>query len=126
MLHSKQIDPHLEQSWQNCLGSPSQELLHDGLLEAHVLRALDGQPVPGVVVHHLRHRHEAAAEVAQLEVARLGVAADLHVHEALRAPEMIITFVNTYYKIDTDWRSRNINCLEQLSVNLNTINGKIL
>ncbi len=38
------------------------------------------------MVHHLWHRHEAPLKVAQLEVAALGVATNLHVHVALGAP----------------------------------------
>ena len=48
----------------------SEKLLADGPQEAHVLRAPDGQPVQGVVVHHLRHRLERLAELAE-DVARL-------------------------------------------------------
>ena len=70
-----------------------EQLLPQRLLETHVLRALDGQPVPGVVVHHLRDGQEAALEVAQLEVARVRVATDLHVHEALGAPEIEIIWL---------------------------------
>ena len=58
----------------------------DWLLETHVLGALDGQPVPGVVVNHLRDGQEPPLEVAQLEVPVDRVSADPHVHVAASAP----------------------------------------
>ena len=64
-----------------CWISLSQQLFADRLEQAHVLCAPDGQPVEGVVCHHLRHGPEGLAELAQDDVSR-GVALDAHVHEA--------------------------------------------
>lgn len=72
------------------LNESSEELLPERRLEAHVLGALDGEPVPRVVVHHLWHRHEPPREVAQLELAARRVPPDPHVHEAPGAPRNCI------------------------------------
>ena len=52
-----------------------------------MLRPLDGEAVPGVVVNHLRNGDEAPREVADLEVSVLGVPANPHVHVSSGAPE---------------------------------------
>ena len=72
------------------MGDELQQLLPQRRLETHVLCALDGQPVPGVVVDHLGDGEEATGEVAQLEVSAGRVATDLHVHEALGAPVIVL------------------------------------
>lgn len=59
------------------------------LFQAHVLCALDGQPVPGVVVHHLGHSEEPSGEITELEVSIFGIPTYLHMHESLGAPGMI-------------------------------------
>ena len=64
----------------------SEQVDGDRLLETHVLGALDGQPVPGVVVDHLRDGQEPPLEVAQLEVPVHRVPPDPHVHVAASAP----------------------------------------
>jgi len=52
-----------------------------------VLGSLDRQPVPGVVVDHLRDGEEPSLEVAQLEVAPCNVATYTHVHVTAGTPE---------------------------------------
>ena len=51
-----------------------------------MLRPLDRQPVPGVVVHHLGDGKEPAFEVTQLEIPIHRVTPNSHVHVASRAP----------------------------------------
>ena len=65
----------------------SQELFTERLLEADVLRALDGQPVDGVVVDHVGDGGEGPAELAQDVLARPRLL-DAHVHEPVAAPEI--------------------------------------
>lgn len=85
------------QLWQYDTDSKSEQLLPERRPEAHVLGPPDGQPVPGVVVHHLRDGDEAALEVAQLELPGGRVAPDAHVHEALGAPvERIRRVISPY------------------------------
>jgi hypothetical protein len=52
-----------------------------------VLGSLDRQPVPGVVVYHLRDGEEPSLEVAQLEVSSGNVATYTHVHVTAGTPE---------------------------------------
>ena len=52
-----------------------------------MLRALNGQPIPGIVVDHQWNAHESPLKVAQLEIAVLRIASYLHVHVTPRTPE---------------------------------------
>lgn len=63
-----------------------QKLYVDWYLQAHVLSAFDWQPVPGVVVNHLRDGQEPAGKVAQLKVSVHSVPSNPHVHVSSGTP----------------------------------------
>ena len=64
----------------------SQELFAKRFLQADMLGALDGEPVDGVVVDHVRDGGEGSTELAQdiLTPCRL---LNSHMHEPMAAPE---------------------------------------
>ena len=63
-----------------------QQLLAQWHLQTDVLRPLDGQPVDGVVVDHVRDAVEWSAELAQ-DVLSTWCQLDPHVHESMTASE---------------------------------------
>lgn len=64
----------------------SEGLHNDGVQQGHVLGSSDRQLVRGVVVDDLRDGGEGGAVLAQHEAA-VSRLAELHVHEALTAPD---------------------------------------
>ena len=70
----------------------SEQLLLDRLLQAHVLRPLNGNPVAGVVVYHLGHRHEVAGKVAETEIVVCGIATDTKMHESFGTPKKVKSY----------------------------------